>query len=88
MITLQIDGETVTLTKGKWDSKNKALAMLVKEIGEGFPFKGGGYFPDADAAMAYYVIKELINDNLAKTAEFVKNTNKPLESIDDPNIVY
>ena len=87
MIVVEIDGQNAKLVKGKWGG-NEVLAPTLEAIGEEYPFKGGGFFPDADAAEAYFVMKEMVKRGLAKSAEVIKNTNKPLETVDGEDVLY
>jgi hypothetical protein len=33
-------------------------------------------------------MKEMVERGLAKSAEVIKNTNKPLETVDDEDVLY
>ena len=46
MIVVEVDGQKVRLINGQWGG-NPILAPMLQIIGGEFPFKGGGYFPDA-----------------------------------------
>ncbi len=53
------------------------LAPTLDAIGEGFPSRGGGYFPDADHEEAFFVMKEIVKMGIAKKAEIIFNDNVP-----------
>jgi len=87
MIVVEVDGQKATLVKGKWGG-NVVLAPTLESLGEMYPFRGSEYLPDADASEAYFVMKEMVERGLAKSAEVIKNTNKPLETVDDADALY
>mgnify|MGYP003149448328 CR=1 FL=1 len=86
MIIVEIDGQTAKLIKGQWGG-NETLAPTLEAIGEDFPFRGGGYFPDADYEEARFVMNEMIERNLAKVAKIISNSNVPLES-ENEDVLY
>jgi len=86
MIIVEIDGQKAKLIKGQWGG-NETLAPTLEAIGEDFPFRGGGYFPDADYEEARFVINEMIERNLAKVAKIISNSNVPLES-ENEDVLY
>ena len=86
MIIVEVDGQTAKLIKGQWGG-NETLAPTLEAIGEDFPFRGGGYFPDADYEEARFVINEMIERNLAKVAKIISNSNVPLES-ENEDVLY
>ena len=87
MIIVEVDGQTAKLIKGQWGG-NETLAPTLEAIGEEFPFKGGGYFPDADYEEARFVMNEMVERNLAKVAKIIFNDNVPLEGGEDEDVVY
>ena len=87
MIVVEVDGQKAKLIKGQWGG-NETLALTLEAIGADFPFKGGGYFPDADYEEARFVMKEMVERNLAKVAKIIFNNNVPLEGGDNEDVVY
>ena len=87
MIIVEVDGQTAKLIKGQWGG-NETLAPPLEAIGEDFPFRGATYFPDADHEEAFFVMKEMLKQGLAKVAKIIFNDNVPLEGGEDEDVLY